>query len=64
VRQAAHVLAVVTEKPLYARVDGISRGGAFLLMELELIEPNLFFDIAPGSAERFAAALSRRLKDV
>ena len=34
--------------PLYARVDGISRDGAFLLMELELIEPNLFFGHAPG----------------
>jgi hypothetical protein len=29
-------------------------------MELELIEPSLFLAHAPGSAERFAAALRRR----
>jgi glutathione synthase/RimK-type ligase-like ATP-grasp enzyme len=60
VRQAAHVLAAVTEKPLYARVDGISRGGAFLLMELELIEPNLFLDLDDGATANFAQAINQR----
>jgi glutathione synthase/RimK-type ligase-like ATP-grasp enzyme len=60
VRQAAHVLAAVTEKPLYARVDGISRGGAFLLMELELIEPNLFLDLGGGAAAKLAAAICEK----
>lgn len=60
--QAAHVLAALPETPLYARVDGIERGGAFLLMELELIEPNLFFEFGAGSADRFARALLRRLE--
>ena len=55
------MLSVLPETPLYARVDGIARGGAFLLMELELIEPNLFFEYGPGSADRFASALARRL---
>ncbi|MBL0063064.1 MAG: hypothetical protein IPP40_16685 [bacterium] len=32
------------EAPLYARVDGILRGGQFMLMELELIEPYLFLE--------------------
>jgi glutathione synthase/RimK-type ligase-like ATP-grasp enzyme len=63
VEQARGVIEALPEVPLYARVDGIVRGEAFLLMELELIEPNLFFDIAPGSAERFAAALARRLRE-
>jgi glutathione synthase/RimK-type ligase-like ATP-grasp enzyme len=57
VRQAAHVLTAVTEKPLYARVDGISRGGAFLLMELELIEPNLFLECGDGATATFATAI-------
>jgi len=39
----------------YARVDGVARGGRLLLMELECIEPHLFFDAAPGAAERLAA---------
>jgi len=62
--QATHVLAALSDVPLYARVDGIARGGQFLLMELELIEPNLFFGFAPGSAERFAAALAERIRSV
>ena len=34
-------------------------GERFLLMELELIEPALYFRTDPGSAGRFAGALSR-----
>ena len=63
VEQAERVLAALPEVPLYARVDGVARGDELLLMELELIEPNLFFELAPGSAERFASALARRLRD-
>jgi hypothetical protein len=46
---------------LYARVDGISRDGAFLLMELELIEPNLYLSHDPRAPARLAAAIARRL---
>jgi glutathione synthase/RimK-type ligase-like ATP-grasp enzyme len=60
--QAAHVIRALKETPLYARIDGIERGGAFLLMELELIEPNLHFEFGTGSAERFAAALAERVR--
>lgn len=48
---------------LYARVDmARSDRGDPMLMELELIEPSLFFARRPGSAERFVAALQRRLR--
>jgi glutathione synthase/RimK-type ligase-like ATP-grasp enzyme len=60
--QAHRVLGALPEAPLYARVDGISRGGAFLLMELELIEPNLFLGFSPGAVERFAEAIRVRLE--
>jgi glutathione synthase/RimK-type ligase-like ATP-grasp enzyme len=56
----ARVLQALSETPLYARVDGIARGDEFLLMELEMIEPNLFFELKPESAERFASALKAR----
>ena len=43
--------------PLYARVDLIrDDGGAPRLLELELIEPSLFFAEAAGSAQHLAAA--------
>jgi len=61
VAQAEHVLRVLPERPLYARVDGIARGRAFLLMELELIEPNLFLGENDGAADRFARAIVDRL---
>ena len=45
--------------PLYLRVD-IATGldGGPVLMELEAIEPRLYLELAPGSVERFAAAIS------
>ena len=39
----------------YARVDLVADGdGAPLVMELELVEPTLYLEAAPGAAERFA----------
>jgi glutathione synthase/RimK-type ligase-like ATP-grasp enzyme len=61
IEAGSKALAALTEVPLYARVDGIVRDGEFLLMELELIEPNLFMDLKPESAERFSSALLERL---
>ncbi len=39
---------------LYARVDGVVREGAFVLMELEAFEPQLFLTDRPDAGERFA----------
>ena len=51
------------ETLLYARVDLIrDQQGEPVVLELELIEPSLFFPFALGSAERFAAAVVRRAK--
>jgi hypothetical protein len=36
-------------------------GGSPVLMELEAVEPNLYLDQAPGSAERVAAAIVARV---
>jgi hypothetical protein len=47
------------EPLLYARVDLIDGpDGAPLLVELELTEPSLFLDTAPGAADRFAVAIA------
>lgn len=42
---------------LYARVDGIIKDGKFLLMEVELIEPDLYFDYDSGAKKRYLEAL-------
>jgi hypothetical protein len=46
---------------LYARVDLVPTPDGPALMELELTEPHLFFAHAPGSADRLAAAIARRI---
>lgn len=46
---------------LYARVDLVGPADAPLVMELELIEPQLFLDIAPGSADLLADGVLTRL---
>ena len=58
-RVADQILAALPfETPLYARIDLIrDAAGAPALLELELTEPSLFFAQAPGSAERFTAAM-------
>lgn len=60
----AALAAVPHPEPLlYARVDAVRMpDGALAVMELELIEPSLYFPYGPGSAERFAAALDARLR--
>ena len=51
------------DTPLYARVDLIrDQQGEPVVLELELIEPSLFFPFAADSAERFAAAVVKRAK--
>lgn len=61
----AHAALVAVGQPLlYARVDVVpGPDGAPLVLELELTEPSLFLRHAPGSAERFAAAVARWSRD-
>jgi hypothetical protein len=64
VEQASAILELVPGPLLYARVDGVVAGDRLLLMELELVEPELFFDAGPGSARRLARALRSRLEAI
>ncbi|MEO7084364.1 MAG: hypothetical protein ABI442_05240 [Gemmatimonadaceae bacterium] len=61
VREASRVVTSLPETPLYARVDGVVQNDRLLLMELELIEPNLFLHHRPGAPERLAGAIAGRL---
>ncbi|WP_433614541.1 ATP-grasp domain-containing protein [Dactylosporangium sp. CA-139114] len=54
-------LPVPAGELLYARVDLLPSPDGPVVIEVELAEPSLFFGHAEGSAERFAAAVERRL---
>ena len=58
---AEAAVAVVGEPLLYARVDLVEDlDGRPAVMELELVEPELFFAHAPDSAEQLADAIAER----
>ncbi len=59
---AERALAASPGDPLYARVDLVyDEDGSPLLIELELIEPSLYLDVAPrGAVERLARAMLAR----
>jgi glutathione synthase/RimK-type ligase-like ATP-grasp enzyme len=57
VRQARAAVAAVGQPLLYARVDGVERGGRLLVTELEVTEPSLYLAHGRGAAERFAEAI-------
>jgi glutathione synthase/RimK-type ligase-like ATP-grasp enzyme len=59
IQQAKSVLKKVNSQLLYARVDGYIQNKTFLLSELELIEPRLYFDIDQTSTTRFAEILKK-----
>jgi glutathione synthase/RimK-type ligase-like ATP-grasp enzyme len=57
---AARVLDGLASTPLYARIDVVADGaGGLLLLELELVEPELFLRLAPDAASRLADAIMR-----
>lgn len=57
VAQAAAALGRAPARTAYARVDGVVRGGTFVLMELELVEPVLYLARHPEAPARLAAAV-------
>jgi hypothetical protein len=61
IADAAAALSASGTRVAYARVDGCDVGGRLMLMELELVEPQLFFSMAPDAAHRLATALLPRL---
>ncbi len=60
---ALAALAAVGEPVHYARADVVSGpGGQPLIMELELVEPELFFRLSPAAVERLTAAVLGQLR--
>ncbi len=60
---ASAALRAAGEATLYARVDLVADGdGRPLVMELELVEPELFLRFAPETVDRLVEAIVRRLE--
>jgi glutathione synthase/RimK-type ligase-like ATP-grasp enzyme len=62
IRQAHSILGLVETPLLYARVDGVVRNGNLVLMELELFEPSLYFDVVPEGVQRFCERFEELMK--
>lgn len=62
IQEAKRILSMIDgEVPLYARIDFVRKNNQLYLMELELIEPALFFRWEPTAAPSLAHALLQRL---
>ncbi len=53
---AENAMQTLPEKVLYARIDLVEFQGDYHLMEIELIEPSLYFNLDKNAAPRFAQA--------
>ena len=62
VEQALNALEAIGEMPLYARVDFVRHNEGFALMEAELIEPSLYFNMDAESPARFAKAFVSKME--
>ena len=62
---AKNIVNKLSVLPLYARTDLIRiNDNDFALMELEVIEPSLYFNMNTQSPERFAKAFDTRMKNL
>jgi glutathione synthase/RimK-type ligase-like ATP-grasp enzyme len=57
---AEAALSAADHPLLYGRVDLVPAPAGPVVMELELVEPDLYFGSAPGSADRMARAIAAR----
>ncbi len=57
IRQAQKIVNTFPDQLLYARVDGIICNNQLQLMEIECLEPDLYFEYGDHSLERFVAAI-------
>ncbi|MFV5695646.1 ATP-grasp domain-containing protein [Flavobacterium sp. LB3P122] len=57
VEKAQKVVDTFKDNLLYARVDGILIDNELYLMEIECIEPDLYFNLSEGSLDRFVTAI-------
>ena len=57
IQQAQKIVDTFSGNLLYARVDGIIINNQLQLMEIECLEPDLYFEFKEGSLERFVESM-------
>ncbi|WNC73666.1 hypothetical protein RGQ13_06650 [Thalassotalea psychrophila] len=62
IMQAEHAIAQLSTTPMYARVDFVRHGNEFAMMEAELIEPSLYFNMDEKSVPLFAKLFVERMQ--
>jgi glutathione synthase/RimK-type ligase-like ATP-grasp enzyme len=62
IEKAQQIVNTFSGELLYARVDGIVIDNQLHLMEVECIEPDLYFNLSEGSLERFVSAIVDLIK--
>jgi glutathione synthase/RimK-type ligase-like ATP-grasp enzyme len=63
--EAAYLgLSKINENLCYARVDGIEKEDQFYIMEIELIEPDLYFQYYPEAKNNFVSSIVQNLKNL
>lgn len=63
--ETENVLSKLSTTPLYARVDFVrTSSDDFALMELELIEPSLYFNLDEKAPERFVNAFTEKMNSL
>lgn len=61
---AERTLAALPHNALYARVDMLETAKGFAIIEVELIEPSLYFNMDEESPKRFAQAIVNRARSL
>ncbi|MFQ3174951.1 MAG: glutathione synthase/RimK-type ligase-like ATP-grasp enzyme [Flavobacterium sp.] len=62
IEKAQQIVNTFNGELLYARVDGIVIDNELHLMEVECIEPDLYFNLSEGSLQRFVSAIVDLIK--
>ena len=63
IEKAQKIVNTFSEDLLYARVDGIIIGNEIYLMEIECIEPDLYFNLAEDSMDKFVNSILELIKN-
>ncbi len=63
ISECEKIVEILDAAYLYARIDGVLAGGRFWIMEVEMIEPDLYMDIVPEAVPQFAKLIASRAKN-